>query len=93
MKVQGFETWDACDALHGSAVYIRRECCWRSEYVDITNLDMRRANLAMVREEKAKLYWRRRHIEERELIHADAFYTCNSRDGYRGVVNVDGDTD
>lgn len=93
MKAPDFGNETACDALHGAAVYIRRECCWRSEYVDITNLDMRRANLAMVREEKAKLYWRRRHIEERELIHADALYTCNSRDGYSGVVNVDGDTD
>lgn len=53
---------------------------------------MWRTNLAMMRGEKAKLYWRRRHIEERELIHADALYTCNSRDGYSGVVNVDGDT-
>ena len=53
---------------------------------------MWRTNLAMMRGEKAKLFWRRRHIEYGELIYADASYTRNGETGIRDIVSADGDT-
>lgn len=93
MKVQDFGYRTACDTIHRAKVTIRRECWWPSEYVDITNLDIWRINLAMMKEEKAKLYWRLGYIEECKLIYVDISYTRNGEAGIRSIVSVDGDTD